>query len=289
MISPQWALISGIVVSFFLTDKPQIKISSKVWSSRLLQLSVVLLGSSLNFHSVLHQGAQGVLITLAGLLIIFTAGYFGIKFLALDQKLGLLITMGTAICGGSAIGALAPVIKAEATIITISMAIVFLLNAVSVFIFPILGHLLALNETDFGTWAALAIHDTSSVVAAGAIYGETALEVATTIKLTRALWIIPVTAIFSFIYRNKENKISIPWFVSGFLFMSLLFTFVEPVREFKNLLASVSRNGFAFTLFLIGLTFDLRKLKEVGVRPLLYGLSLWIMVSSLSLIFIRLR
>lgn len=287
MISPQWALALGILLSFFLTDKSQIQQKAKIWGTKLLQISVVLLGTSLHFRSVIEEGANGFLITLISLLFVFILGFIGIKIFKLDKTMGLLLTMGTSICGGSAIAALAPVLGAESTVITISIAIVFILNAVAVFIFPFLGQIFNLGQSQFGIWAALAIHDTSSVVAASSIFGQEALAIATTVKLSRALWIIPITALFAISRKQKDKKASFPWFVLGFLAMSVLFTFVGPLRQYKDFLLIISKSGFSITLFLIGLTFDLRKMKTIGLKPFFFSIILWIIVSISTFIYVR--
>lgn len=287
MISPQWTLLTGIVLSLFIQGS-KLQDRAKVYSSKLLQLSVILLGASLNFHAVLNQGMTGVLITLVSILFVFLVGYAGWTLLKVNKEQGILITMGTAICGGSAIGALAPVINADTMAITVSIGVVFLLNAVSVFIFPFFGHLLDLGQEQFGLWSALAIHDTSSVVAASTIFGSKALEVATTVKLIRALWIIPITLLFSFYARGAtKGKIAVPWFILGFLLVSLIFTFIDIPGSYKTEVITLAKAGFAITLFLIGLTFDFRKIRAVGVKPLVLGISLWIVVSVVSLLFVK--
>lgn len=287
-ISPQWALATGILLSFFILKYEKLQVNIKAWGGKLLQFSVILLGASLNFHSVLKQGASGVLVTFISISGVFLLGYLGQRLLNLEKNQSILITMGTAICGGSAIAALAPVIAADSLAITISIGIVFLLNALSVFIFPPLGEMLALSQQDFGLWAALAIHDTSSVVAASSLYGQQALEVATTVKLTRALWIIPITLIFSFYSaKGSKKKISIPWFIFGFLIMSLAFTFIDQLNTLKPHFLTISKLGFSLTLFCIGLSFDLNKIKKVGLKPFLFGTCLWIIVASLSLIYVK--
>jgi uncharacterized integral membrane protein (TIGR00698 family) len=288
ILSPQWTLLTGIILSFFIQGS-DLQSTAKKWSARLLQISVILLGASLNFNAVLNQGTDGAFITFLSILAVFLLGFVGSRILKLHREQGILITMGTAICGGSAIGALAPVIKADSMSITVSIAVVFLLNALAVFVFPLLGNIFELTQDQFGLWAALAIHDTSSVVAASAIYGATALEIATTIKLIRALWIIPVTLFFSFTASGaQKGKITIPWFILGFLLVSLLFTFAAIPLDYKLTVTSLAKSGFALTLFLIGLTFDFKKIKSVGFRPLLFGIGLWIIVSSVSLIIIKL-
>lgn len=286
MISPQWALLFGIILSIIASKHPPLQNKAKLWGSKILQFSIILLGSGLNFNSALKEGAQGFLITAISIALVFFFGFIGMKLLRLEKTLSTLITMGTAICGGSAIGALAPVIGAESTALTMSVAIVFTLNAIAVFIFPPLGHFFGLSQYDFGLWSALAIHDTSSVVAASAIYGQEALEVATLVKLTRALWIIPITLIFSIIWKRNEKKINFPWFVLGFLGVSLFFTFVE-LNELKSIFLVTSKAGFSLTLFLIGLTFNFQKMRAIGIKPLIFAVMLWVLVSVLSLVSIR--
>lgn len=287
LISPQSALLTGIILSFLIRHN-DLKDKAKLFSSKLLQLSVIFLGASLNFHSVLNQGSSGILVTLISILTVFLFGYLGRRILKVESDQGLLITMGTAICGGSAIGALAPVIRAETLAITISIAVVFLLNALAAFVFPLIGNLFELTQEQFGLWAALAIHDTSSVVAASSIYGNKALEVATTVKLIRALWIIPITLFFSFYSRGAtKGKISIPWFIFGFLLVSMLFTFSDFPESYKTTVSGLAKLGFSITLFLIGLTFDYKKIVSVGPRPLIMGVSLWILVSVLALVYVR--
>ncbi len=284
--SPQWTLLAGVVIALVGAPRPSMKTWAKTWGTYFLQGSIILLGAALNFSTVLRDGAEGGLATFVSILAVFLLGYGGLKLLRLDRTLGLLITMGTAICGGSAIGALAPVISAEATVTTIALALVFLLNTVAILLFPPLGKLLGLSQEAFGTWAALAIHDTSSVVAAASVYGSRALEVATTVKLTRALWIIPVTLVFALIYRKTERRPAFPWFVLGFLGLSLAFTFAPSLAPLKSSFVATSRAGFSITLFLLGLTFDLNKLRQVGARPLLFAIGLWSAVVIGSLLYV---
>jgi uncharacterized integral membrane protein (TIGR00698 family) len=285
--SPQWTLLFGIILSLFIRGSVT-QDRAKIYSSLLLQLSVILLGASLNFNAVLNQGGNNALITFISILSVFILGYALRKAFKIESDQGLLITTGTAICGGSAIGALSPVIKADSMAITVSIAVVFLLNAVALYIFPIIGHWTELTQDQFGLWAALAIHDTSSVVAASSIYGKEALEVATTTKLIRALWIIPITFFFSF-YSKKASKgsVSIPWFIFGFLMVSMFFTFTNIPTIYKTTVTSLAKYGFSLTLFLIGLTFDFTKIKTVGPKPLFMGITLWVIVSSLSLFLIK--
>lgn len=222
-IAPHWSILLGIGLSFFLKFTLEEQRLIKTWSSRILQGSIVLLGSALNFQIVIKHGLSGMVTTFISLTLVLLTGELLARLLRVTSPISTLISVGTAICGGSAIGAVSPVIKADNFSIAVSMGIVFILNATAVFIFPFIGNELALSQNQFGTWAALAIHDTSAVVAASATFGEEALSTATTLKLSRALWIIPVTFFFAATTKSK-GKISYPWFIFLFLGMSLLFT-----------------------------------------------------------------
>ncbi len=286
IVSPQLALIIGLILSLFIKERP-IQAKIKKWSSHILQLSVVILGSSLLFQDVLNQGMKNILMTALSISTIIASGLLGMKLFKLDREVGQLITSGTAICGGSAIGALSSAIKANANNITIAISVVFLLNTVAVFIFPPLGHYLGLSQLEFGQFAALAIHDTSSVVAAAAIYGEEALTTATTLKLIRALWIIPVTYFFLMLSKDRSQKQSIPWFIVGFISMSLIFSFIPSLAPVRPMLGSVAKNGFSLALFLIGSSFNYQKLKEVGAKSILFAVILWFIAIAVSLILIK--
>lgn len=288
-LSPQWSLIAGVTLALALPyNKKREELASK-YSSKILKISVILMGATLNFHSVIGQGAKGIGVTFISILFVFTLGAIGMKWLKIEQKQGLLITMGTAICGGSAIGALAPILAAEGVAIAIAMAVVFILNALAIYLFPLVGEVVQLSQEQFGLWSAISIHDTSSVVAAASIYGATALEVAATIKLTRALWIIPIALIFSMKMKKQQaSKLKLPWFIAGFLILSLSFTFLEMPLAYKSLLNQISKLGFSLTLFLIGLTFSLDKIKATGLKPFLFGLFLWAIISCTSLALIKL-
>jgi uncharacterized integral membrane protein (TIGR00698 family) len=287
LLSPQWTLLAGMLLSLVLPTTSPLHAKAKTWSARLLQVSVILLGSALDFNHVMKQGAESVLVTFISISAVFLLGFIGMKLLRLERTQGILITMGTAICGGSAIGALAPVLAADSLAVTISIGTVFLLNAVSVFIFPGIGHAMSLSQEQFGLWSALAIHDTSAVVASASLYGKEALSVASTVKLTRALWIIPITVCFSIVLAKKDKKITIPWFIFGFLGLSLLFTFFEPLAGLKPTFLYLSKQGFAITLFLIGLTFSISKIRSVGAKPFVFGIGLWLIVCVTSLIYVR--
>lgn len=284
-LSPQWMLLAGVVLSvFFQNDVLQLKI--KKAATLILQLSIILLGASLNFHAVANQGISNILLTFVSIIFVYGTAYLLNKIFKIGKQQEQLITIGTAICGGSAIGALAPVIRADSFAITVSIAIVFLLNSLAVYIFPFVGELLNLTQEQFGTWTALAIHDTSSVVAASSIFGAKSLQVATTMKLIRALWIIPVTLFFS-MRMKSGSKITFPWFILGFMATSLIFTFSDIPVYIGEQVGVIAKAGFSVTLFLIGLSFAPKKIKEVGVRPLLFGISLWLVVLIGTLIWVK--
>jgi uncharacterized integral membrane protein (TIGR00698 family) len=280
------SLILGIIFALIFKISNDRQKLIKKWSGYSLQISIVLLGASLNFHDTTQMGVQGVLITFFSISLIFIFGFLLNKIIPLEKKLQDLITSGTAICGGSAIGAIAPVIKADHLSMAISLGIVFLLNTVALFLFPLIGHLFELDQQQFGIWAALAIHDTSSVVAATQSYGEIALKIGTTLKLSRALWIIPLSLLYSYFYKNSEKKFTIPWFILFFVLNSLLFTFVSDIDFLISPLKLISKYGFYLTLFLIGLTLNLEMLKSIKKESLYFGIGLWIITSVISLIFV---
>lgn len=285
-MSPQIAFLIGILVSPFIRTHQPVQNQAKKLMTYTLQVSIVLQGIGLDFNRVLATGKESFLLTLFSIIAIFGVGLVLAKLFKLDETLSLLIIMGTAICGGSAIAALAPVLAASAGALSISLALVFGLNIVALYIFPFIGHWFDLSQTAFGTWAALAIHDTSSVTAAAAAYGAEALNIATTIKLTRALWIIPVTLTFSIWKSGKAGKIKIPWFIAGFIMASLVFTHVHFLHQYASIFAPLAKVGFTITLFLLGLTFDFQMMKSVSFRPVLFGILLWILVSVACLAFV---
>jgi uncharacterized integral membrane protein (TIGR00698 family) len=284
-LPPHWSILIGTLIAFIFPASIFYKKNGKKISTFLLQLSIILLGAGLNFQSVLSEGKNGILVTFTSISAVFIFGFLLTKIFKISSPLSELITMGTAICGGSAISALAPILKATNLAMAISLGVVFILNAVSVFVFPPIGYYFQLTQEQFGTWAALAIHDTSSVIAASQIYGDVALKIGTTLKLTRALWIIPISIIFATI-KKSENKIKLPWFIFLFLFMSLLFTFFTEIHFLIPTFSKISKLGLSITLFLIGLSLDKNQLKEIGVRPVLFGISLWLITGILSLIFV---
>ena len=261
---------------------------NKKISKSLLQYSVVGLGFGMNLYESLASGREGMLFTIVSVVGTLAAGMLiGRKLLKVDKETSYLISSGTAICGGSAIAAVGPVIKAKPANMSVALAVVFVLNAVALFIFPSIGRWLDLSQQEFGTWAAIAIHDTSSVVGAGAAYGEEALKVATTIKLTRALWIIPLALATSFIFKSQDRKITIPWFILYFIIAILMNTFVlDSIPAFGSTVSGLARKCLTLTMFFIGASLSTDVLRTVGVKPLIQGVLLWIAISVGSLLYI---
>jgi uncharacterized integral membrane protein (TIGR00698 family) len=286
-VSGGMALFLGL--AFALISGNPLLTSTRKLTPKLLQISVVGLGAAMNLAIVFSTGMRGLVYTTVSISLTMAVGYVLGRTLKIGTTTSLLISAGTAICGGSAIAALAPAIHAKENETSVSLATVFCLNAAALFIFPLIGHFANFSETQFGLWAALAIHDTSSVVGASIQYGPRALEVATTVKLARALWIVPLTLIISFFYfRNTKNvtdqniKAKKPWFILGFILMSALMTWVEPLRFFAHPIAEISKRTLVLTLFLIGSALTKTALKAVGVRPLIQGLTLWLIVATAS-------
>ena len=285
-VTPPVALFLGLAFAL-LCGQAYPKFNKKV-SKKLLQYSVVGLGFGMNLHASLASGKEGMMFTIISVIGTMIIGMFiGRKILKVNRDTSYLISSGTAICGGSAIAAVGPVIKAKDSDMSVALATIFVLNAIALFIFPVLGEWLGLSQQEFGTWAAIAIHDTSSVVGAGAAYGEEALQVATTIKLTRALWIIPLALATSVIFKNGDKKISIPWFILWFIVAILLNTYVlDSVPEVGRAISGLARKGLIITMFFIGASLSTDVLKAVGVKPLLQGVLLWLVISIGSLAYI---
>ena len=285
-VTPPVALFVGLAFAL-LCGQAYPKFNKKV-SKKLLQYSVVGLGFGMNLHASLASGKEGMLFTIISVMGTMLLGMFiGRKLLKVNRDTSYLISSGTAICGGSAIAAVGPVIKAKDSDMSVALATIFVLNAIALFIFPVLGNWLGLTQQEFGTWAAIAIHDTSSVVGAGAAYGEEALQVATTIKLTRALWIIPLALATSVIFKNGGKKINIPWFILWFVVAILINTYLlDSVPEVGKAIAGLARKGLIVTMFFIGASLSTDVLKAVGVKPLLQGVLLWVVISVGSLAYI---
>lgn len=288
-VTPPVALFLGLV--FALTCGQAYPTFNKKVSKKLLQYSVIGLGFGMNLHASLASGKEGMLFTIVSVFGTLLIGMFiGCKLLKINRNTAYLISSGTAICGGSAIAAVGPIIKAKDSDMSMALATIFILNAIALFLFPVLGHWLGMTQQEFGTWAAIAIHDTSSVVGAGAAYGEEALQVATTIKLTRALWIIPLALITALIFRSEGKKISIPWFILFFIVAMLLNTYVlTAIPQVGQFIYGIARKGLVITMFFIGASLSIDTIKSVGIRPLLQGILLWLVISAGSLAYILLR
>ncbi|KIC64169.1 YeiH family protein [Chryseobacterium taiwanense] len=252
----------------------------------LLQISIVGLGFGLKLNEALEAGKSGLLLTVISIFTVMTLGYFMGKFLRLERPLSYLISVGTAICGGSAIAATSPIIKPNTKQISLALAIVFTLNSIALFVYPAIGHFLHLTQEQFGLWCAVGIHDTSSVVGAASKYGNEALEIATTVKLARALWIIPVSLITMFIFKNKESKIKIPWFIGYFILAILLNTYFPIFDQLSSGITHIAKSGLNLTLFFIGSTLSIQTLKTIGLKPLTLAVFLWGFISVGSLLFI---
>ena len=278
LISPPIALLFGILF---------VNIFGKVLETdrfvkKLLQYSIIGLGFGINLNTAIEAGSQGFLFTVSTIALVMIFGLFLAKILKIDKTIAQLISAGTAICGGSAIAAVAPILKANSKQTSVALGIVFVLNAVALFIFPEIGHFFNLSQNQFGIWSAIAIHDTSSVVGAASKYGNEALQIATTVKLARALWIIPLAFLIS-IFTKSEGKIKIPYFIGFFVLAILAGTYLPFLQNFNSIISEISRDTLKVALFLIGAGLSLQNLKNIGIKPLLLGIILWIFISSISL------
>ena len=280
-VSPAVALFMGIALALTI-GAPYAKANKKV-SKYLLQASVVGLGFGMNLHASLAAGKEGMLFTIVSVVGVMLVGVGLGKLLKVNPKNAYLISSGTAICGGSAIAAVAPIIDADDNDTSLALATIFILNAIALFVFPPIGHALGLTQQQFGTWAAIAIHDTSSVVGAGAAYGEEALAVATTIKLTRALWIFPLALVSVLVFRSKGKKIAIPWFILMFIGAMILNTYAPLPEWFTTGVVKVARKALCLTLFLIGCGLSVQSIRKVGAKPLILGVVLWFLISVTTL------
>ncbi|EHQ41217.1 Uncharacterized protein family UPF0324 [Myroides odoratus DSM 2801] len=283
-ISSATALVLGIIYAQIF-ENPYAKQTKKA-TGLLLKVAVVGLGFGMNVYSALAAGKDGFVLTIFSIFLTLTLG-FGIgKLLKIDKKISYLISSGTAICGGSAIAAVSPVIDADEKQISVALGIVFILNSVALIIFPPIGHALGLSQVDFGLWSAIAIHDTSSVVGAAAKYGDEALEVATTVKLARALWVIPVAFLSTMLFKNKGSKVKIPYFIGLFVLAMLANSYIPFIQPLGPYIVEISKAALTLTLFLIGTSLSFRTVKNVGAKPFIEGVLLWIFISVSSLAYI---
>ncbi len=284
IITPAIALFLGLAFALIFKN-PYPKFNKKT-SKYLLQASVVGLGFGMNVTESLKSGGEGMLFTIASVIGVMVLGVLIGKWLHLNKKASYLIASGTAICGGSAIAAVGPIVKANEHEMAVSLGVVFILNAIALFIFPAIGHYFELSEVQFGTWAAIAIHDTSSVVGAGEAYGPIALQTATLVKLTRALWIIPLAIVTMFIFRDKTSKISIPWFIFMFILAMVINTYCNLPQQLTSSLLWIAKKGLVLTLFLIGASLSLSTIKAVGIKPLILAVALWIIIGIGSFVVV---
>ncbi len=278
VVSPPIALFLGII---FINIFGQVFNADKIIKI-VLQVSIVGLGFGINLKQALQAGSEGFLFTVFSITLIVVLGIaFGYIF-RIDKIITQLISFGTAICGGSAIAAIAPILKADGKQTSVSLGIIFLLNALALFIFPEIGQYFHLSQNQFGIWSAIAIHDTSSVVGAASKYGHEALQTATTVKLARALWIIPISFVLSFL--NKSGgKIKIPYFIGFFVLAILVNSYFPAIKEVTDYVVDFSKSSLKVALFLIGTGLSFQNLKNIGIKPLLLGIILWVVISVISL------
>lgn len=283
-ISSAVALVIGIVYAQIF-ENPYAKETKKA-TGLLLKLAVIGLGFGMNVYSAISAGKDGFILTVFSIFLTLGLGFLLGKLLKIDKKISYLVSSGTAICGGSAIAAVSPVIKADEKQISVALGIVFILNSIALIIFPPIGHALGLSQVDFGLWSAIAIHDTSSVVGAAAKYGDQALEVATTVKLARALWVIPVAFLSMAFFKTKGGKVKLPYFIGLFVLAMLANSYIPAVQTVGPYIVEASKAALTLTLFLIGTSLSYKTVKSVGFKPLLEGVGLWIFISITSLLYI---
>jgi uncharacterized integral membrane protein (TIGR00698 family) len=284
-VSAPVALVGGLALALAVGNP--FAAQTKQWQTWLLQGSVVGLGAGMNLAVVTRVGLEGLGQTFTFLVSTLTLALVLARVLGTERTTSLLIGVGTAVCGGSAIAAVAPAVGAKSHQTSVSLAVVFLLNAVALFVFPRVGALAGLSPEQFGLWCALAIHDTSSVVGASMSMGPVALALATTVKLARALWIIPLTLVLARVWKVEggaaQGPPKRPWFIAGFVAAAALVTWVPGLEAPGHLVAQVARQALVATLFLVGAGVSREALRQVGVRPLVLGVTLWVMVAGASL------
>ena len=284
LFSSPLALAAGLVVGILVGNPFQA--ASAKGSKYVLQAAVVGLGFGINLYQVAETGLNGLVYTFASLGLTMVLGLVLGKMFGNAPKLTHLISAGTAICGGSAIAAVAPAIKASAKEISVALGIVFILNALALFVFPGIGAALQLSQQQFGLWAAIAIHDTSSVVGAASRYGDEALQLATTLKLTRALWIVPLVLVSGFLFKSEGTKVSLPLFILLFILASVLVTFVPALGQVSPFILFGAKKALLLSLFLIGANLNMATIRSISARPFYQGFILWVLVATSSLLVI---
>jgi uncharacterized integral membrane protein (TIGR00698 family) len=286
---PEFALLLGVALALLSLAPPGNAI--RHWSKLLIQICVVLLGFGMNLIELAKAGLTGVGFAFGTIVGTFALGVVLARALQIDQKLATLISSGTAICGGSAIAAVGSTISASSAHMSVSIGAVFILNAVGLWIFPPLGHFFNLTQHQFGVWSAVAIHDVSSVVGAASRFGDEALQVATAVKLSRTLWIVPVAIAAAWFFRHDaargKSKLTVPWFIALFVLASVVGTYVPLVHEHVGTLTLVARRGMCLALLLVGLGLSRSALASVGVRPLVLAVALWVFISAGALLVVR--
>src|SRR5690554_308076 len=283
-LSSPIALMLGFLLTLLIGNPfPE---QSKKAIQYLLKISVIGLGFGMSLMETIKTSKDGFIITVISIFLTVGLGLLLIKILRIDKKLGFLMTSGTSICGGSAIAAVSPIIKANLKTISMAIGVIFLLNSIALFIFPSIGHFFNLTQEQFGIWAAIAIHDTSSVVGAALEYGDKALQIATTVKLARTLWIIPLTFFAMLLFKSKNQKVKIPFFILGFITAMLINSYNLIPDVVSSNIVDISKRTLIVTLFLVGTTLTVGDLKQNGYKPILFSTILWVFISAFSLVFI---
>ncbi|HKJ43518.1 MAG TPA: putative sulfate exporter family transporter [Sunxiuqinia sp.] len=285
-VSPAIALLIGLGLSLFgLKNENLTK-----YTHFVLQAAIVLMGFGMNLSQAIQASKSGFILTAGSVIFTMTAGLLIGRLFKVDKKISLLIASGTAICGGSAIAAIAPVIRAKDHEISFSLIVIFILNAIALFAFPMIGHYFHMSQETFGFWSAIAIHDTSSVVGAGASYGPKALEVATTVKLTRALWIIPLAILLSVTQKEeKKSRVKIPWFILLFVLALLASHFLPAWQPTFAHLSWLGKRGMVIALLLIGANMSINQMKKAGKKSFLLGIILWFLIGTSSFLLLNLH
>ena len=286
IISSPVALVLGFTLVTLGLVPQQIDIN--LLTKKMLSYAIIGLGFGINLDQAIAASREGIGLILVSIFSTLVLGWILTSALSIDRKSGYLIASGTAICGGSAIAAVAPAIDAKSDQTSLALAVVFILNSVALFVFPLLGHLLEMSQHAFGVWCAIAIHDTSSVVGAASAYGDEALVTATTLKLARALWIVPVAFISALLFKGEGKKISIPFFILFYCLAILIAHFMPAFSALYKGIFSTAKQLLVLCLFLIGSGITFHKIKEAGIKPLLLGIVLWVIVGTGSLLYIEL-